>query len=295
MIFPTPRLVVIDLGRPSFGHEGEAAERLCIDELVSIVNELADLGIAETRLVLHDLDAIDDLARLIEYARRRRCSVTAVWRAPGDGAEIADIARAKPDAIAIPLDTTVAAIRMRRADRNVLEWSRSVLLAEAVRVTGAPLEIETQILPGHSVPILCLSEVVESLRPASWRIDFSHARLTEPAAAAVAAAIAEVAEQGHVHLSVHELPPLGRLVRQRMAALRPADSALLVMSGAAESMHITWCGDVQTDSSLLAGNIRHQTLEAIYELSPAYVAMRRAAPRSVEARTPRRPAEARPV
>jgi len=280
MIRPTPRLVVLDLGHPSPDRLSGATERLCIAELLSLVNELADLGVGETRLVLHDIDALDDLARLIEYARRRRCSVTAVWLARADAGAIGEVASAKPDAIAVPLHSHTAATRQAN-DGKVMDWNGSIHLAAAVRSTGSPLEIETAMVPTNALPILPLSEAVESLHPASWRLDFSHARLTEASAAAVATAIAQVAELSHMHVSVHELPALRRLIMQRPTQLLPAHQALLATTGAAESMHITWSGDVQNDGDLVAGNVRLQTLAAIYQRSPVYVAMRSAAPRGV--------------
>ena len=101
MTAQVPRLITLDVGR-TLAERQSKREPLCIAEMLSLIEELADLGVERIRLLLHDVEAIDDLERLIQYARRRRCAVTAVCRTHVDAACIATIAEAGPDAIELP-------------------------------------------------------------------------------------------------------------------------------------------------------------------------------------------------
>lgn len=262
MTCQVPRFITLDVGRPSDGRPTKR-EPLCIDEMLSLAGELADLGVARMRLLFHDVRAIDDLERLTAYARRRRCAVTVVCRTHADAASIRDIADARPDAMAIPLHSHTAEIH-KRVDGGI-DWSWSIHLASAVHETGIPLEIETAVTPGNALPLMPLSEVVESLQAASWHLDFSHARLNDAVSTSAATALIHIAARGRLRVSVHELPFLRRIVRQH-APLLP----LLTMTDAAEAMHVSSAGDVRV-SDLVVGNVRVQTLDTIQERPPGYV------------------------
>ena len=262
MTFQVPRLITLDVGRPSAGRQTKR-EPLCIDEMLSLTGELADLGVARIRLLLHDVSAIDDLERLTAYARRRRCAVTVVCRTHADTASIGDIADARPDAMAIPLHSHNAEIH-KLVDGG-MDWSWSIHLASAVHDSGIPLEIETAITPGNALPLMPLSEVVESLHAASWHLDFSHARLSDAITTSAATALIHIAARGHLHVSVHELPFLRRIVGEH-ATLPGA----LMMTDAAEAMHVSSSGDVRVND-VVVGNVRVQTFDTIQERSRSYV------------------------
>ncbi|HEX7680332.1 MAG TPA: radical SAM protein [Thermoanaerobaculia bacterium] len=262
MTFQIPRLITLDVGRPSAGRQTKR-EPLCIDEMLSLAEELADLGVARMRLLLHDVSAIDDLERLTAYARRRRCAVTVVCRTHADAASIGAIAEAMPNAIAIPLHSHTADIH-KLVDGGI-DWSWSVHLATAVHETGIPLEIETAITPGNALPLMPLSEVVESLHAASWHLDFSHARLSDAITTSAATALIHIAARGRLRVSVHELPFLRQIVRQHTVLL-----PLLMMTDAAEAMHVSSSGDVRVND-IIVGNVRVQTFDTIQERSRSYV------------------------
>jgi len=158
MTFQALRLIVLDVGNKP-AERLPKIEPLCIAEMLSLIEELADLGVERIRLLLHDAEAIDDLERLIEYARRRRCAVTTVCRTHADAASIATIAGARPDAIAIPLHSHTADVH--HAVGSEIEWSESIHLAAAVHETDIPLEIETAITPQNALALMPLSEVVD--------------------------------------------------------------------------------------------------------------------------------------
>jgi hypothetical protein len=72
-----PRLVDFDFG-------WSAREPLCADELIMVVNELADCRVAETRFVVSLSSPHDDVARVAEHARRRRIrTVLSITEAAG--------------------------------------------------------------------------------------------------------------------------------------------------------------------------------------------------------------------
>lgn len=265
-----PRLVTLDIGRPSIDRQ-TAVEPLCIDETLSLIGELADFGVERMRFLLHDAEALDDLERMIQYARRRRCAVTAVCRTHVDTASIAVIAGAGPDAIAIPLHSHIADVH--HAVGNEIEWSQSIHLATTIHDTGIPLEIETAILPMNVLPLMPLSEVVESLHAASWHLDFSNARMSDALATSAATALIHIAASGRMRITVHELPFLRAVVLQHAAGLPAATAPLVATTSAAEAMHISQAGDVHTSGTgILLGNARVQTLDTMQELSPACVA-----------------------
>lgn len=262
MTFQVPRLITLDVGRTPADRQ-TTREPLCIDEMLSLVEELADLGVARIRLLLHDVGAVDDLERLIPYARRRRCAVTVVCRTHADAASIGIIAEARPDAIAIPLHSHTADIH--NSIDGQIGWSGSIHLAAAVHETGIPLEIETAVTPRNALPLMPLSEVVESLHAASWHLDFSRARLSDALATSAATALIHIAANGRLRVSVHELPFLRQIVRQHATLLQ-----VLMMTDAAEAMHVSSSGDVRS-GGIVVGNVRIQTFEAIQERSRSYV------------------------
>jgi len=259
MTFQALRLIVLDVGNKP-AERLPKIEPLCIAEMLSLIEELADLGVERIRLLLHDAEAIDDLERLIEYARRRRCAVTTVCRTHADAASIATIAGARPDAIAIPLHSHTADVH--HAVGSEIEWSESIHLATTVHETGIPLEIETAITPRNALALMPLGEVVESLHAASWHLDFSRVRLSDAIATAAATALVHIAASGRLRISVHELPLLRRGDR---------NLALVTTTGADEAMHVSWSGDVRTGGVIL-GNVRVQTFDTIQELSRGYAA-----------------------
>jgi hypothetical protein len=262
-----PRLVTLDIGHRSIDRHAKT-EPLCIDEMLSLIGELADLGVGRMRFLLHDVEAIDDLERLIQYARGRRCATTAVCRTHADAASIAAIACARPDAIAIPLHSHSADVH--DAVGSEIEWSQSIHLATAVHETGMPLEIETAIEPRNALPLMPLSEVVESLHAASWHLDFSHARLSDGIATSAATALIHIAASGRLRVSVHELPFLHQIVRQHASGL-----PLMAITGAADTMHVSWSGDVRRGGrDIVVGNVRIHALDTIQELSRADAALR---------------------
>lgn len=56
-----PSLVTLDIGHRSIDRHAKI-EPLCIDEMLSLIGELADLGVERMRFLLHDVEAIDDHA-----------------------------------------------------------------------------------------------------------------------------------------------------------------------------------------------------------------------------------------
>jgi hypothetical protein len=280
MIF-SPRIITLDIGHRSIDRR-PTAEPLCIDEMLSLIGEFADLGVERMRFLLHDVKAIDDLERLIQYARRRRCAVTVVCRTHADAASIVAIAEVEPDAIAIPLHSHTADVH--HAVGSEIEWSQSIHLATTVHETGTPLEIETSILRTNALPLMPLSEVVESLHAASWHLDFSNARLSDALATSAATALIHIAASGRIRISVHELPFLRQIVLQHAAGLPAATPPLVATTSAAEAMHVTWAGDVRTtEADIFAGNIRLQALAVIFDRTGTFGAPLLAKPWATDA------------
>jgi hypothetical protein len=281
----SPCLVTLDIGRSTYD-QAAGSEPLCFAEQLSIVDEIADLGVGQLRLLFHDREEIESVVRLTEYARRRRCAVTVVLRTEVEESLIREISALKPAAIAIPLHSHAAALHQAIAGR-VIEWSRSIHLAAAVWESGAELEIESAIATQNAFPLQPLCEVVEALHASSWRLDFSRSSLPHGTATAAANAIVHAASACRTRITVHDLPLLRGILRRPLGEPQ-RNPPFLTTTASADSMHLTWFGDVRTGETAtpIAGSVRIQTLAAIYELSPQFVALRSSASRRATSARP---------
>jgi hypothetical protein len=260
-----PRLVTLDIGR-NLRDQTDGGEPLCFAEQLSIIGEIASLGVGETRLRLlfHDPDEIESVVRLTDYARRRHCQVTVVCHTAIDGPLMREICALKPHAIAVPLHSHDAALHDSLAGPGP-DWSQSIHLATALRLAGAMVEIESTLTSRNLNHLLPLSEVVESLQAASWRLDYSRANITGELASAAAVAILHIAATGGLQLIVHGLPQLDRALPYATAGLRPAMLPFLESTSSADAMHISWFGDLHAGATLspVAGSVRQLALVAI--------------------------------
>lgn len=256
-----PRLVTLHLP----DRAAQSHEVLCTDELLVLVDELADAGVNAARFFVRDPHVADDSLRVIEHARRRKLAPVAALRGAADSSAIALLAEAGASTIAIPLHSHNATTHEAVEEHG--DWGRSVHLANVVRDFGAALEIETRVTSINAVPLLPLLEVVDTLECARWRLDF-HDMHSGVATTAATTLLLHAASRGGLQVIVHGLPQLRQAIETPVGDLPRPNLRCLTMIDAGEAMEISACGDIRIEGSACGfpANVRQMAIDAVYRL-----------------------------
>ena len=266
-----PSLITIDF-RPGVRRPGR--EPLCIDELLVLVDEIADLGVPHARFVVPAGEPDEDVLRTIEHAQRRKLHPAVAF----DGAFnrcaeqplLCAIAEAGASAIAVPLHSHNAAIH-RSVGGPDARWSQSIRLASLVRDCGVPLEIETRITHANALPLFPLMEMIEAMHGAQWRLDFRGSNAGDTVATTMSIVILHAAASGRLRIIVHDFPQLAAVLTTRCGLFRTPDLANLTIINAGEAMRVSRCGDIAFDDRepRHAGNIRSQPIDFLFRSGTA--------------------------
>jgi hypothetical protein len=267
MTWNAPRLVTIDLSSMPFADAAIGAQPLCIEEMLSLINELADLGVPAVRFTIDATEASDGMLRAIEHARRRKLAPIVTLRGCSDGALIGPIVKAGAATIAVPLHSHVASIHQAVAEGHG-DWSRSIGLAGLVRDAGGSLEIETCVTSANALPLLPLMEEIEVLGAAQWRLTFDGSNIGSALAITASTAVMHAAARDRLQIIVHDLPQLSAILAKPLGWFQPPVLTNLKIMNAGEAMRISYCGDVYFDQpgSGRAGSIRQALIDAIEPL-----------------------------
>jgi hypothetical protein len=239
-------------------------EPLCVEEMLALINELADLGVPALRFTTDAIAASDGMLRAVEHARRRKLAPIVALRGRADGTLIGPIVEAGAAAIAIPLHSHVASIHRAVAESRS-HWSRSIALAGVVRDSGGALEIETHVTPLNVFPLLPLMEEIEVLGAARWRLTFDGSNFGRTAAITASTVVMHAAARERLRIVVHGLPQVSAILANPLGWFQPPELTNLTLIHTDETMRISCCGDVYLDEfgSQRAGSIRHALIEAI--------------------------------
>lgn len=247
-----PRLVTVQIGAASKCGCGLPHGSLCAEELFSLIGDVAELGIGAIRFSLQNALAVERLCRAADYARRRGVETTISLRTTVDLDAVGELAQVRPAAIAVCL----------RVDEDPA-------LANAIRRSGVPLEIETDAAHVDVRVLPAISERARTNGAQHWRVDFSGVRLG--ASAARAAAEVLISATSSMTVIVHALDAeVRREVIRRLHDGAPVpDLRRLHHLDPSEELVIAECGDVAS-----GGSVRAQTLAALCA-RPDGLAMRR--------------------
>ncbi|MEO8216110.1 MAG: hypothetical protein ABI718_03405 [Acidobacteriota bacterium] len=272
MIPNVPRLVTIELTATPRSLEPIADEPLCTDELLSLVDELADAGVTAVRFVTDERGANDRGLRAIEHARRRRLMPIVALTGSVEDPLVGTIAEAGAVVIAVPLHSHEA------ATHDAIEcafggWSRSVRMAGIVRDHKCALEIDTRVTPVNAPPFLPLMETVIALQAAQWRLTFDVLAASGTFATAATTGILHAAAENRVPIIVHRLPQLRTGLASVLSGFHPSALRSLTVIDAGDEMWISSSGHVSfgTPAGGRVGNIRRQAIEAFDRPHPKAV------------------------
>jgi len=245
-----PRLVTVQIGAASRCGCGLPHGSLCAEELFSLIGDVADLGIGAIRFSLQNALAVERLCRAADYARRRGVETTISLRTTVDLDAVGEFAQVRPAAVAVCL----------RADEDPA-------LANAIRRSGVPLEIETDAAQVDPDVLPAILERAKSVDAQHWRVDFSGVRLG--ASTARAAAEVLISATSAMTVIVHAFDDAVR--REVIRRLRTGDPLpdlrQLHHLDPSEELVIAQCGEVAS-----GGNVRAQTLATLCT-TPAMFAM----------------------
>jgi hypothetical protein len=281
MVLNIPQLVTIDVGRAPTTGTAASAEPLCTEELLVLIDEIADLGVPAVRFSLDASEASDGALRAIEHARQLRLAPIVALRGNADGMLVGAIARAGAAGIAVPLHSHAAAIHQTIAGPDG-DWGRSITLAHLIRQSGAALEIETRITARNALPLLPLMETVEALQAAQWRLAFGGSNISNTLETTTVTVILHATARDRLRIIVHDLPQLSAVMANTCGRFLPPDLRNLTSISAGESLRVSECGDVCFDdlaaggrrlrslgprAERCTGSIRRQPIDMIYRLS----------------------------
>jgi len=263
MLVHVPRLVTIEVG--------SSPGSLCAEEILSVINEIADLTVGSARFVLHDHEAIDTLVRVAEHAQYR--DVNAIISLPrGDERALRAAASIAPAAIALPLQSHCEMLHDAIAG-DCCTWRETAAFAAIARHEGIAVELETRVVSANAYELVTIAGVATALHASRWRVDFSLVK-PHPSATSV---ILGVAGRGALAITVHALPQLRLALLQQMTGdFRVPDLRRLSSIDRAESVHIAHDGAVVIPgrANEIAGSVRRQTVAGIFNGSETYARLR---------------------
>ena len=252
MLLHIPRLVTIEAA--------SAPGSLCIEEILALVNEIAELTVGTVRFVLRDAEALGNVLRAAEHAQYR--GVDAIVSLPhADEESLHAVMAISPAAIALPL----------QSHRD--ELAGTAAFTAIAKHGGVAVELETKVNALNVPHLVSIASVAAALHANRWRADFSSVN-PHPSAAGL---ILAVIEHGGLAVSVHALPQLRLALLQQMRhEFRVPDLRQLSSIDRAESVHVAHDGVVliHRRANEIAGSVRRQTIAGIFNNSPSYVRLR---------------------
>jgi hypothetical protein len=263
MLVHVPRLVSIEVGT--------SAASLCAEELLQVVNEVAELTVGTLRLILRDRHAIDTLLRVADHAQYR--GVDTILSLPrADEQTLRATLEISPAAVALPLQAHYEELHDSIAPFSCT-WCETAAFAAIARHAGVAVELETEVVPANADDLVSIASVARALHAGRWRVDFS---VVKPSPTA-AATILGIADHGTLPMTVHSLPQLRTaLLRQMTSTFRVPDLRKLSSIDRSESVHIAHDGVVliHRRANEIAGSVRRQTIAAVFNGSPSYLRLR---------------------
>jgi len=263
MLVHVPRLVSIEVGT--------SAASLCTDEILQVVNEVAELTVGTLRLVLRDRQAIDTLLRVADHAQYR--DINTILSLPrADEQTLLAATAISPAAIALPLQAHYEELHDAIAP-FCCTWCETAAFAAMARHAGVAVELETEVVPANADDLVSIASVATALHASRWRVDFSVVK-PHPTAAAT---ILGIADRGTLPMTVHALPQLRTaLLRQMTTDFRIPDLRKLSSIDRSENVHIAHDGVVliHRRANEIAGSVRRQTVTAVFNGSASYLRLR---------------------
>lgn len=236
-----PRLVTVQIGAASKCGCGLPHGSLCAEELFSLIGDAAELGIGAIRFSLQNALAVERLCRAADYARRRGVETTISLRTTVDLDAVGEFAQVRPAAIAVCL----------RADEDPA-------LANAIRRSGVPLEIETDAAHVDVHVLQAISERARTIDAQRWRVDFSGVRLGASAARAAAEVLISATSSMMVIVHAFDAAVRREVIRRLRTGEPLPDLRYLHHIDPADELTIAQCGDVAS-----GGSVRANTLAAL--------------------------------
>jgi hypothetical protein len=257
-----PRLVTIEIGGSGGRDIPDARKPLCPDELVTIVNELADLRVRTVRFAVLDTMDRGILSRPAAHARHRGLATIVALLTPPAKDAVRDIALLRPTTIAVPLNGHIAAIH--GAIPGGLAWGDAVAITTTIAHSGVPPAIETRASCYNAASLRPLAELIENLGVTLWSIDFRDVQLPPQTLSMAADVILDIAARDVLTIAVHDLPIIrpALLGRLHTAARRVPDFRRLDLLERGETIVISADGDVTRDG-LVVGNVRTQAVNRV--------------------------------
>jgi len=267
MLVHVPRLVSIEVA--------SSASSLCAEEILQVVNEVAELTVGTLRLILRDRQAIDTLLRVADHAQYR--DIDTILSLPrADEQTLRAATSISPAAIALPLQAHYEELHDAIAPFSCT-WCETAAFAAMARHAGVAVELETEVVPANADDLVSIASVATALHASRWRVDFS---VVKPHSTA-AATILGIAEHGTLPITVHALPQLRlALLRQMTADFRLPDLRRLSSIDRCENVYIEEDGAViiHRRANEIAGSVRRQTIAAVFNGSASYLSSRAATP-----------------
>jgi radical SAM protein with 4Fe4S-binding SPASM domain len=278
------------------------ANELSTYEAYKTIDQIAGLGPREFIITGGDPLERDDVAQVVNYARRRGLD-PAFMASPSSqltGAAVERLVRNGLTRIIFSLDGSTAELHegARGAAGTFARTVRAIRIAEVV---GLKIEINTLITRRNVDDLTAIADLIRPMRIARWNLYFlvpmiasSRAEmLTADQAEKVFAAIDGIRGKEAFAVRVVEAPHYRRFRMQRdldarlgnadawadFAGYENRDGGDLMdsaLDGARGFVFISHAGDVRASEflPLSAGNLRYRSLEAIYRSSDLFVALR---------------------
>jgi len=263
MLVHVPRLVSIEVA--------SSASSLCAEEILQVVNEVAELTVGTLRLILRDRQAIDTLLRVADHAQYR--DIDTILSLPrADERTLRAATSISPAAIALPLQAHYEELHDAIAPFSCT-WCETAAFAAMARHAGVAVELETEVVPANADDLVSIASVATALHASRWRVDFSVVK-PHPTAAAT---ILGIAEHGTLPITVHALPQLRMaLLRQMTTGFRLPDLRRLSSIDRCENVYIEEDGAViiHRRANEIAGSVRRQTIAAVFNGSASYLSSR---------------------
>ena len=255
MLQRIPKIVTLAIGEDPTASPS-STHLLCADEILSLINELADLHVGSVRFALRDTGAVDSLSRASAHAIRRGLLTTITLDASEDDI-VADAIALAPFAIAVPLHGPALGGG----------WHDTTRTIATIRDGKVPVEVESRITRTNATGLLPLWAAASIAGATRWRIDCGVERLPAALTASVASMILDVAAGDDVSIIVHELPVLRIVLLQEITRrhYRVPDLRRLTLLDAADTLFISARGDVQRSewSGETLGNVRLESIEQL--------------------------------
>lgn len=265
-----PELLVFELA----GLERYGEKTLCLEEIISVLDEAMELGVRCVTLEVAGRLRTDDLVRLASSAAKRIRAVTISFdgELAHDGASVAEeLADAGVADVALPYDFL----------RDGAQCS--IGMVESFRDEGLGVRAVLAGWPGLG-HVSELARALASIGATRLQIDLicgvTRCPVTSAMLARLATEVIAVARDGTLAMIVSELPMLRRLdveaARAASSSPRAIPRAPIELIDGRTTMRIAPSGDITPSQGLplIAGNVRRQRLDGIWSLPGLYRRLR---------------------